>query len=215
ALNVYVTLSGFSDGLKVYSTIDGGTNWDNISGSLPNIPMNCIVYDENGSGGDALYIGSDIGVFYRNNTIGDWVYFSTPLQAVNINDLYINDSDNTIVAGTYGRGLWRSDKYTGCVSSITLLNIPGAPAGGVKYFSSSGTITSNVIYKTELGTEIHYKASNYVDLQNDFLAGSLAFFEAKTGNCPDIVNDPLVSPFISVSIFAMTEPKKAVCDEVK
>lgn len=217
ALNVYVSLSGYNDGEKVYRSTNGGTDWESISGSLPNVPVNCIVYDENGSGGDALYIGTDIGVFYRDNALGDWVYFSNPLQPVNISDLYINDGDNTIVAGTYGRGLWRSSKYTGCESSITLVNIPGSPAGGVKYFSSSGTITSNVEYKTELGTEIHYKASNYVALQNDFLAGGLAFFEAKTGTCPDIVSDPLVSPFVSSSIFVMGPHgnKKMIWDEVK
>ena len=61
---------------------DTGKTWTNISGSLPNVPVNCIVYDDNnGSPNDALYIGTDIGVFYRDNTLGDWVPFSTRLPA--------------------------------------------------------------------------------------------------------------------------------------
>ncbi len=42
ANRVYVTFSGYVDGLKVYMTTNGGTSWTNISGTLPNLPFNAV-----------------------------------------------------------------------------------------------------------------------------------------------------------------------------
>ena len=204
----FVSLSGYSDGEKVYRTTDAGVNWDNISGSLPNVPVNCIVFDENGSAGDALYIGTDIGVFYRDNDFDDWIYFSNSLTPVNISDLYINDADNTVVAGTYGRGLWRSSKYDGCVANISLASLFGITIGGVRFYSSTNSITSSAIYRKDLGTEIHYKAGNVINLTTDFSSGTLGFFEGRIGPCPDIFTVPFMSPFVSESIFIMNEVEK-------
>ena len=204
ALNAFVSLSGYDDGMKVYETVDGGVNWESISESLPNVPVNCIQFDENGSGADALYIGTDIGVFYRDDNIGDWIYYSNFLPAVNISDLYINDTNNTIVAGTYGRGLWRSSKYNGCVNDTYLTNTSGSPVGGVQYYSSAISLSSWVNYKQDVGTEIHYKAGNYIDLKVDFSAAAIGFFEAKIGPCPETVTEPIMSPFTSSSRIVMT-----------
>ena len=63
---VWVTLSGYTSGQKVYKSLDGGNNWLNYSGTLPNIPVNTIVLDENSSS-ETLYIGTDLGVFIRDN----------------------------------------------------------------------------------------------------------------------------------------------------
>ncbi|MBK8142597.1 MAG: hypothetical protein IPK57_17560 [Chitinophagaceae bacterium] len=43
----------------------------NISGSLPNVPVNCIVADA----ADNVYIGTDMGVFYRGVSHTDWTPF--------------------------------------------------------------------------------------------------------------------------------------------
>ncbi|MBK7009805.1 MAG: hypothetical protein IPH36_14835 [Saprospiraceae bacterium] len=47
----------------MFKTTDGGVSWINVnSASLPNIPINTIVYRNNDLN-DAVYIGADIGVF--------------------------------------------------------------------------------------------------------------------------------------------------------
>lgn len=107
---VWVTFSGYSSGEKVFETTDGGTTWTNISGTLPNIPVNCIVY-ENGSA-DALYIGTDLGVYYINDNLTDWVAYNDDLPNVIVNELEIQYSIDKIRAATYGRGMWESDLYT-------------------------------------------------------------------------------------------------------
>lgn len=106
---VWVTMSGFSNGNRVFKTIDGGATWNNVSGSLPALPVNCIVYENNSA--DALYIGTDIGVFYTDSTLPDWVPYMTGLPNVPVQELEIHQPTGTIRAATFGRGLWESDLY--------------------------------------------------------------------------------------------------------
>lgn len=107
---VWICISGFYDGEKVYHTNDGGQNWTNISGSLPNYPINCIVHDKNSSA-DGIYVGTDIGVYYRDNNLGDWVPFMKDLPNVIVKELEIFYPDNKIRAASFGRGLWESVLY--------------------------------------------------------------------------------------------------------
>ncbi len=142
-----------------------GVTWTNISGSLPNVPVNCIAY-ENGPL-DALYIGTDIGVFYRNNDIGDWIPFTNGLPTVRIMDLEINNTYNLIRAGTYGRGLWSSSLYTTCPSWYTLtpLNDPSNPNyTGFQFYEASSFITSSRIITGGPGTDVTYKAGSSISL---------------------------------------------------
>lgn len=107
---VFITVSGYTAGDKVYMKPGIGQNWINYSGSLPNVPVNCIVY-ENGSN-EGLYIGTDIGVFYTDGSMTDWIPYQTGLPNVVVTDLEISYYDNKLWAGTFGRGLWKTDLYT-------------------------------------------------------------------------------------------------------
>ncbi len=107
---VYITFSGYTAGSKVFRSYNGGGNWDNISGSLPNLPVNCIEYQDNAK--DGLYIGTDAGVYFRNSSMTDWILFSTGLPNVVVTELEIQYSGSKIRAATYGRGLWQSDLYS-------------------------------------------------------------------------------------------------------
>ncbi|MDP4266153.1 MAG: PKD domain-containing protein [Bacteroidota bacterium] len=107
---VWVSMSGYSSGNKVFYSNDGGKTWKNCSGSLPNLPVNCIVY-ENGSK-DGLYVGTDVGVYYKDNTMNDWITYSNGLPDVIVNDLEIKYNAGKIRAGTFGRGLWQADLFS-------------------------------------------------------------------------------------------------------
>lgn len=113
---VWVTKSGYYDGKKVFYSDKGGVGWINISGSLPNIPANCIAY-ENGSE-DGVYVGMDVGVYYRDSTMTDWIPFMDYLPNVIVNELEFFYPDNKIVAATYGRGVWESYTYSALQSSL-------------------------------------------------------------------------------------------------
>jgi hypothetical protein len=107
---VWVTFSGYSAGSKVYYSSNGGTSWTNISGSLPNIPSNTIVFQNTGS--DALYVGTDAGVYYKDNSLADWIPYMNGLPNVVVDELEIHAATNTITAATYGRGTWRAPLYS-------------------------------------------------------------------------------------------------------
>jgi photosystem II stability/assembly factor-like uncharacterized protein len=133
----WIVFSGFLAGQKVYKTANAGQSWTNISGTLPNIPVNCIEYDDN-STNDALYIGTDIGVYYRDNSLSDWVFYNTGLPPVIVNELEIHYGSNKIRAATYGRGMWESDLYTpntaiNEINTISTFSVYPNPSNG-KYY---------------------------------------------------------------------------------
>ena len=113
AERVYVTLSGYSPGMKVFMSPDGGASWANYSGTLPNVPANCITYQKGSNEG--LYIGTDVGVFYRDATMSDWVPYQNGLPVVVVTELEISYFNNKLWAGTFGRGLWSTDLYSSTV----------------------------------------------------------------------------------------------------
>ena len=101
-------------GNKVYKSTDKGATWNLVPGTIPDIPVNTIVYDKNSQEG--LYIGTQTGVLYRNSSLPGWVNFSSGLPVVDVRELEIfynaNPANNRILAATFGRGLWKSDLYS-------------------------------------------------------------------------------------------------------
>ena len=110
ANNVFVTFSGYSAADKVYSSTNGGSTWTNISSGLPNLPANCIIYVNNSN--DAIYVGTDVGVYYRDGSMNSWTPFMTGLPNVIVNDLEIFYPTSKLRAATYGRGIWQSDLFS-------------------------------------------------------------------------------------------------------
>lgn len=115
ANRVWVVFSGFEEGEKVYTTADGGDNWENMSLNLPNVPVNCIVY--NNETDDGTYIGTDLGVWYKDENLAHWEEFMDGLPNVIVNELEIHYGESKLLAATYGRGIWRSDLWQAPITS--------------------------------------------------------------------------------------------------
>ena len=109
AAHLFVCVGGFTDGAKVYESADAGDSWTNISGNLPNVPVNSIVYQTGTE--DGLYVGTDLGVFYTDNTYSNWQPFTTGLPLVQVMELEIHYPTEKLRAATYGRGLWETDLF--------------------------------------------------------------------------------------------------------
>ena len=104
---LWVTLSEYNASNKVFESSNGGSTWTNITGAnLPNLPVNCIVYQANAN--EDLYIGTDIGVYHKDNTMSDWAPYKNGLPNVVVNELEIHYPTNRIRAATFGRGVWDS-----------------------------------------------------------------------------------------------------------
>lgn len=130
--NIWVSFSGYSAGNKVFHSTDGGLNWVNISNGLPNLPFNTLVYVNNNAN-DAIYVGGDIGVYYWDNTLSNWIPYFNDLPNCNIKDLEIYYPTSRLRAATYGRGTWESDQYDPYAHcSITVSNTNNDGLGSLR-----------------------------------------------------------------------------------
>ncbi len=110
ANNVYITLSGYVAGVKVFYSNNGGATWTNYSTGLPNLPANCIVYKKNSPG--VIYVGMDYGVYYRESSMPSFIPYNTGLPNVWVNDMEIFYPTGKLRAATFGRGIWETNLYS-------------------------------------------------------------------------------------------------------
>ena len=153
---VFITKSGYTSNNKVWESNDGGATWTNISGtSLPNVPANCITY-QNGSN-DGLYVGTDLGVYFKDATINNWIPLNNGLPNVIVNELEISYINNKLWAATYGRGLWECDiVVSGCTDPLACNYNPQANLNdnSCSYMSVNASSTDVTCYGGANGTAI-------------------------------------------------------------
>lgn len=136
--NAWVTVSGYTAGSKVFMTTNGGTAWTNVSSNLPNLPANCIVYEPGTS--DRVYVGMDVGVYYKDNSSPNWTIYNTGLPNVPISDLEMSPANpGKIFAATYGRGAWKVDVVTAAppVSSFSVSAAPKCTGTAILFNDNS------------------------------------------------------------------------------
>jgi photosystem II stability/assembly factor-like uncharacterized protein/subtilisin-like proprotein convertase family protein len=106
---LYVTRGGYTNGIKVMRSTNGGSTWTNISGSLPNSPVNTLYLDVAADGSYTLFAGNDLGVWYRTSAMSDWASMNQNLPITIVSDLELQRASRKLRAGTYGRGIWEYD----------------------------------------------------------------------------------------------------------
>jgi len=105
--SAYATLSGFRYGENighVYKTNDDGITWDDISGNLPDVPVNDIIVHPILND---LYIATDVGVFVSKNDGQTWETYCVGLPNVVVTDLDFHEGTATLLAATYGRSMYK------------------------------------------------------------------------------------------------------------
>jgi photosystem II stability/assembly factor-like uncharacterized protein len=157
ANNIWISRSGYNATIKVYKSTDQGTTWTNISATLPNVPVNTLIYQN--STNDALYVGTDAGVFYTNASIVGWQYFGQGMPNTSVTDLAIQYSSGKIRAGTYGRGVWETD-------------VVGLPVTLVSFTAVVNPDNKSVLVKWTTASEINnaYFLIERSENGNDFVA---------------------------------------------
>jgi photosystem II stability/assembly factor-like uncharacterized protein len=105
--HVYVAYSGYREGdyaANIWETTNGGNSWQNISGNLPNAPVEMLAYDQPN---DQLYAATDFGVFYDKNGKKNWKRFGDGLPNTPVLDIKITGDGKTLYAATFGRSVWK------------------------------------------------------------------------------------------------------------
>ena len=167
---LWVTMSEYNASNKVFESSNGGATWTNITGAnLPNLPVNCIVYQANAN--EDLYIGTDIGVYHKDNTMSDWAPYKNGLPNVVVNELEIHYPTNRIRAATFGRGVWDSplnSRSTYTKSEIVSdLNVYPNPASNQLYVKLKSSDLVHFEIRSVSGKIIKegtLVSSNYIDI---------------------------------------------------
>ncbi|HEV3199464.1 MAG TPA: IPT/TIG domain-containing protein, partial [Bryobacteraceae bacterium] len=104
----YVTFSGFNGGTDqlghVFKTGSSGAAWTDISGNLPNIPVNDLVVDPDIP--QTLYIATDAGVMVTTDGGTTWSTLGNGLPKVVVNSLVLQRRSRVLRAATHGRSVW-------------------------------------------------------------------------------------------------------------
>ncbi|HEY6957951.1 MAG TPA: glycosyl hydrolase [Candidatus Limnocylindria bacterium] len=111
ASHIYAAMGGFSRNWianagtgHVFESTNGGTTWTDISGTLPDAPMDDIIVK-----GSSLYVSSDVGVFTatKSGSAWTWSQFGSGLPKAVAADLHLSSDGNTLRVATHGRGIWQ------------------------------------------------------------------------------------------------------------
>ncbi|MFN0015816.1 MAG: hypothetical protein ACKVU2_14840, partial [Saprospiraceae bacterium] len=134
---IFVTNSGFRDNEQVphvHRSNDNGATWTNISGNLPNIPVND-VHVLPGHADSVIFVANDVGVYVTRNGGVHWQRLGNALPFVPVYDIERNPVRKEIVAATYARGLW-----TFPIDSVFSLPAPPAvaAAGAIRTETGQG-----------------------------------------------------------------------------
>jgi hypothetical protein len=109
-MHVIVEVSGYarrwipSDGHgHVFESWDGGENFDDISGDLPDAPANDGIFLDG-----RLFVGTDVGV-YEYLGGGSWATVGDNLPNTSALDLFAVPGSTILGTATHGRGAWTID----------------------------------------------------------------------------------------------------------
>lgn len=172
---VCATFGGFNSGIKVARSVNAGNSWTNISYDLPNVPINCVKFD------DALnvYVGTDIGVYYLPHKATSWQFTSTNLPNVPVTDLYIHSETENIYASTFGRGIWAASLVCPTDHNIS------STMSGIEIYKASNNVTSTSTVTNS--ATVFLQAGNKIELLPGFKISTGAFLKAKPKDCTEVI----------------------------
>ncbi len=129
----YLGYNGFNAATRtrpghIFKTTNGGADWLDISGDLPDVPVNSVVLDP--SFPNTLYIGTDVGPMVTYNGGGHWALLGSGFPNVSVWQLDLDPSHRIMAAGTHGRGAFRIADGSNPVPSLVLSKVDaGVPVG--------------------------------------------------------------------------------------
>jgi autotransporter-associated beta strand protein len=155
---VYVVRSAFGAD-KVLRSTDAGQTWTEIgtSNGLANVPVWSLVVDPRN---DNLYVGTDIGVFQLEGGTGTWKRFGANLPLTQIRTLELNQSTNTLLAGTYGRSAYqiflKPNQTAQTLVPAALVGLSGTTFwnGPVVVDGEAGSLGANAVTIGAYGTQV-------------------------------------------------------------
>lgn len=136
----YVAFNGYNAATPrqpghVFKTSDAGDHWTDISGNLPDVPVNSLALDA--SYPNTLYAATDVGPFVTFDGGASWSALGTGFPIVAVDQIDLDPHHRVIAAGTHGRGAWKitdpSAPAPALVISKVDAGVPVGPGSNVDY----------------------------------------------------------------------------------
>ena len=145
-LEIFVTMHNY-DVTSIWFTPDGGGSWSSKEGNLADMPVKCIL--QNPLVPAEVIIGTQIGVWSTTDITAVsplWVQSNNGMSDVPVLDLDVRPSDNTILASTFGRGMFTSQFTTNLSVADNSLS-----KKGIRVFPTINNGNFTVVAKSSLG----------------------------------------------------------------
>ncbi len=92
-------------------SMDKGKSWESITADLPdNEPLWTI--EEDHADPNLLFVGTEFSLYFTNNGGSKWIELKGGFPVIAVRDLDIQERENDLVVGTFGRGIYILDDYT-------------------------------------------------------------------------------------------------------
>jgi len=129
---VYVTLSGYKDNDNtphVFRSDDLGDSWIDISGDLPDLPINHIEVHSD----DKLVIATDFGVYATSDAGQVWERIGNNMPLIPVFDIEIDTIQDVLVAGTFARSIM-TFPLDSIFQEPIVTDIPRVPLSSIQVF---------------------------------------------------------------------------------
>lgn len=95
----------------LFKSSDKGRTWSNISGNLPE-RGSVYGFEEDPIDVNLLFCGTEFGVYFSPNSGERWKQLKAGLPTVMVRDIAIQEREDDLVLGTFGRGFYIMDDYS-------------------------------------------------------------------------------------------------------
>ena len=95
----------------LFKSTNGGEHWTSISNNLPE-RGSIYALEEDHLDPDLLFVGTEFGLFVSNDGGSVWKQLEAGLPTIAIRDIAIQERENDLVLGTFGRGFYVLDDYS-------------------------------------------------------------------------------------------------------
>ncbi|MGE0132173.1 MAG: hypothetical protein AB7U82_29175 [Blastocatellales bacterium] len=173
-LRAIVSYSGFNTNTPatpghVFTTEDQGATWRDISGNLPDTPVNSVAIDPVFPG--TLFIGTDLGVFQTTDGGATWIRLGNGLPKVAAFVTRYHAATRSLIAATHGRGVYRLTLPSRAVASVSAASFSRtglapeaiASAFGTGLATTTQVATTQPLPTTLAGTRILIRDSAGVE----------------------------------------------------
>ncbi len=95
----------------VFKSTDKGASWTAIQSNLPE-RGSVYAIEEDHIDKDLIFVGTEFGAFFSPNQGETWKQLKSGLPTIAVRDIAIQERENDLVLGTFGRGFYVMDDYS-------------------------------------------------------------------------------------------------------